>query len=135
MDYIFWSTLLHSATVLLVIASYDIACSWSTNLFKRHKRMYKAKTWTAAIATIAFIFLVPKLHCPTHGKPCRTESAFDYQPGVGRTHAETIEQQWGHMGGLATSIREMGPGARQFTLDDHWSGWNHRKKVGLGEQE
>lgn len=37
------------------------------------------------------------------------------------------------MGGLATSIREMGPHARQFTLDDHWSGWNHGKRISLGE--
>lgn len=132
MDYIFFTTLL-AAGIATVVLSYDIACSWSVNLFKRFKAIYTARFWINAIATIAFVFLVPKLHCPTHGIPCRTIHALDYHPGVGRTHGETIEQIWGHIGGLRTSIREMGPYARQFTLDDHWSGWNHVKRVTLGE--
>lgn len=47
------------------------------------------------------------------------------------THGEGVETIWAHSGSLATWSRENGPGARRLILDDHWSGWNWRKYVGL----
>ena len=51
--------------------------------------------------------------------------------GVGMTHGESVETIWSHSGSLATWSRENAPGARRLVLDDHWSGWNWRKYVGL----
>lgn len=52
---------------------------------------------------------------------------------MGRTHGETVEQEWAYINLAALSTREMGPGARHSALDDSWGGWNWRKILGLGE--
>jgi len=51
---------------------------------------------------------------------------------VGRTHGETVEQEWAYINLAALSTREMGPGARHTALDDSWGGWNWKKVLGLG---
>ena len=51
---------------------------------------------------------------------------------MGRTHGETVEQEWAYINLAALSTREMGPGARHATLDDSWGGWNWRKILGFG---
>ena len=51
---------------------------------------------------------------------------------MGRTHGETVEQEWAYINLAALSTREMGPGARHTALDDSWGGWNWRKVLGLG---
>ncbi|KAE9403692.1 hypothetical protein BT96DRAFT_955932 [Gymnopus androsaceus JB14] len=45
---------------------------------------------------------------------------------------EGIERGWAHMGPVATSTRDMGPGNRHEVLDDHFMHWNWRKLTGLG---
>lgn len=67
-----------------------------------------------------------------HGFECRTRYSFNWQPGVGRTHGETVEQEWSHINGAVLMTREMGSGARHAALDDHWGGWNWRKLVDIG---
>ena len=59
--------------------------------------------------------------------------SFNYTPGVGCTHGETVEQEWAYINLAALSTREMGPGARHSALDDSWGGWNWKKILGLGE--
>ncbi|KAJ3477374.1 hypothetical protein NLI96_g10506 [Meripilus lineatus] len=56
------------------------------------------------------------------------------EPGVGRTDGEGIERDWSGLNSLATSIREMGPGSRHDTLDDHFGDWNFRWTVALPEE-
>lgn len=53
-------------------------------------------------------------------------------PGVGRTDGEAPERGWSHINPVATSTREMGPGSRRDTLDDHFSDWNWKKTTGMG---
>ncbi|KAJ7210362.1 hypothetical protein GGX14DRAFT_565567 [Mycena pura] len=55
-------------------------------------------------------------------------------PGSAQTDGEGIERPWAHIGGVASSTREMGPGSRDDTLDSHWSFWNWTKLIGLGER-
>ncbi|EIN04247.1 hypothetical protein PUNSTDRAFT_138639 [Punctularia strigosozonata HHB-11173 SS5] len=105
MDYILWSTLLLVGCMLPIAISYDIACQWKQNLWKRH-------------ATLPTTFA--------------TELNFLLHENTGLTHGETIEQEWAHIGGIATMTRDMGPAARHHTLNDHWGSWNFRKTVGLG---
>lgn len=76
---------------------------------------------------------MPKFHLPAHGPKCQVQYSFNYTQGVGRTHGETVEQEWAYINLAALSTREMGPGARHSALDDSWGGWNWRKVLGLGE--
>jgi hypothetical protein len=62
---------------------------------------------------------------------CQNNLSLSYIPGVGRTCGEDVETSWAHTNSLAPSTREMGPGARRETLNDHWNGWNFRKIVGF----
>ena len=52
---------------------------------------------------------------------------------VGVTHGESVETIWSHSMSLATWSRENGPAAHHLILDDHWTGWNWSKLVGLRE--
>ncbi|KAL0575644.1 hypothetical protein V5O48_006329 [Marasmius crinis-equi] len=53
--------------------------------------------------------------------------------GAGTTDSKGIERQWASLGPIGTSTREMGPGNRRDTIDDHVSSWNWRKVIRLGE--
>jgi hypothetical protein len=78
------------------------------------------------------VFLIPKFHLPSHGRSCQTKYSFNFVRFVGRTHGETVEQEWSHINGAVLMTREMGSGARHAALDDHWGGWNWMKLIGLG---
>ncbi|THU83963.1 hypothetical protein K435DRAFT_595662, partial [Dendrothele bispora CBS 962.96] len=56
----------------------------------------------------------------------------NYTHGVGQTDAEGIERVWSGLGGVATSLKEMGPGSHHDTLEDHIGHWNWCKVIGLG---
>jgi hypothetical protein len=76
---------------------------------------------------------IPNWHVNGHGAFCRENLSLNYIPGVGRTCGEDVETSWAHTNPLASSTREMGPGARRETLNDHWGGWNFGKIVGFRE--
>lgn len=109
--------------------SYDIACKWSINLLSRFKTFHD----DLDLSKFSIKYLVPKFHLPAHGPSCQGKYSFNYAPGVGRTHGETVEQEWAYINLAALSTREMGPGARHSALDDSWGGWNWRKVLGLGK--
>lgn len=133
MDYIFWTTLLVTGGVglglLWLAVSYDIACQWNVNLWTRFRGF--PPHYQAFIGTV-IRFFIPNFHLPAHGIKCHSIFSFNLNRWVGRTHGETVEQEWAHIGAVATSTREMGPGARHGTLDDHWQFWNFRKIIGMG---
>jgi len=109
--------------------SYDIACKWSINLYDR----FEMRHGDVDLSKFTITHLVPKFHLPAHGAKCQARYSFNYTRGVGRTHGETVEQEWAYINLAALSTREMGPGARHSALDDSWGGWNWRKLLGLGE--
>ena len=74
---------------------------------------------------------IPNWHVNGHGAFCQDNLSLNYIPRVGRTCGEDVEMSWAHTNSLAFSTREMGPGARQETLNDHWGGWNFGKIVGF----
>ena len=130
MDYIFLSTV-KEESVKMIKVSYDIACRWSINLFKRTKRY--SEDLHLPKDRFSLEYFIPKFHLPAHGPSCHTRYSFNYRPGVGRTHGENIESGWAHTNPAAVATREMGPGARHSALDGHWGGWNWRKVVGFGK--
>ncbi|EIN06945.1 hypothetical protein PUNSTDRAFT_33123, partial [Punctularia strigosozonata HHB-11173 SS5] len=135
MDYVFWTTLLVSTCVSFLVVSYDIACQWSVNLLRRITDGIEAGSYSSrfcALIEAPIRFFIPDFHIHGHGCKCQTKYAFPLNRGVGFSHGETTEQEWAHIGAVATSTREMGPAARHATLDDHWGFWNWRKTVALG---
>lgn len=128
MDFIILSTLVAIQLIYLVI-SYDIACQWSKNLKTRAGKYPPALK--AVTENLSLEAVIPRWHINGHGENCKTEFSFNYADGVGRTCGEDVESGWSHVNQLGTSIREMGPGARHETLNDHWGGWNWQKIVGF----
>ncbi|EIN06473.1 hypothetical protein PUNSTDRAFT_136333 [Punctularia strigosozonata HHB-11173 SS5] len=129
-DYVFWTTLQRMGAPLPVTVSYDIACQWKQNLWRRHAKLPAS---FASLGGIKLRFFIPSMHIRDHKALCRALYYFLLHRFVGLTHGETVEQEWAHIGGLATSTVEMGRSARRLTLDDHWNFWNFRKIVGFGD--
>ncbi|PBK91046.1 hypothetical protein ARMGADRAFT_1032119 [Armillaria gallica] len=78
------------------------------------------------------LYLVPKFHLPAHVLKCRDNFFFNFSAGVGHTDGEAPEHGWAATNALAASTKEMGPGTRQDTLDDHFGDYNWRKIIILG---
>ncbi|KAG2354985.1 hypothetical protein BDR07DRAFT_1381828 [Suillus spraguei] len=77
-------------------------------------------------------FFVPKFHLPVHITKCQTSLSFNWSHWVGRTDGEAPEHGWSNINPVASSTKEMGPGSRWDTLDDHLGDWNWKKVVNLG---
>lgn len=129
MDYFLLSTLRYHDHQRLVI-SYDIACQWSRNLLARCE-LYPENRISGSQAP-EILFLVPKFHLPAHIADCQIRYSFNLTPGVGRTDGEAPERGWSAVNAVATSTREMGPGSRRDTLDDHFGDYNWRKVTVIG---
>ena len=129
MDYVFLSSLI-GAMVAWIFVSYDIACQWSKNL---PSRIPKFPSWMQLdLLCILLRFGVPKFHLAAHGESCRSNFSLHFQQFWARTDGEGIERGWAHMNPVAMSTREMGPGFRHDTIDDHWSAWNWYIILNLG---
>jgi hypothetical protein len=130
MDYLFCSSVAEE-TLVEVVVSYDIACQWSLNLRERLKQ-YPSWMRVDHDGSQSYRFLVPKFHLPAHVQKCQTRYSFNYNINVGRTDGEGIERGWANINPVATSTREMGPGSRRDTLDDHFGDSNWKKTCTLG---
>ena len=129
MDWIFLSCLI-GITLLRLVISYDIACQWRKNLWERMTEYPEEMRLPSDLEVKVGI---PNWHVNGHGLDCQNNLSLSYIPGVGRTCGEDVKTSWAHTNSLAPSTREMGPGARRETLNDHWNGWNFRKIVGFRE--
>ncbi|KAF8176874.1 hypothetical protein K438DRAFT_1588036 [Mycena galopus ATCC 62051] len=128
MDYLFFSSLI-GITMLMLVASYDIACQWSRKLWSRAEKMPASMRLSSAMKVI---FKVPKFHLPPHVKACHAPFSFNYTKGVGRTDGEGVERNWSWLNSAARSISVMGPGAREDTIDDLCGFSNWKKTVDFG---
>jgi len=129
MDYIFGASI-QQFMVPLVLISYDIACQWFINLFKRID-----SHWPNEIKPrpgMNLIPAIPKLHEPMHQTANHQVYSLNYVPGVGLSDGECPERFWGPHNILGNSTKMQGPGSRQDVLDDHFGFWNWRKYVGQG---
>ncbi|KAK7015899.1 hypothetical protein VNI00_019007 [Paramarasmius palmivorus] len=131
-DWAVGSSQRHWGTFLIRILCYDIACQYHKHFFERMARL-------PAVASIGlhrdwWKFAVPKLHIQGHERSCQENFALHFILGAEQTDGEGIERHWANLGPIATSMREMGPGHRRDTLDDHFGGWNWLKISRLGIQ-
>ena len=127
MDYFFLSSIQRNCPVNLVV-SYDIACQWSKNLDKRINLYGESD----AFQKLSTTFAIPKAHLPVHQDSCKEEYSFNFLPRMGRTDGEPPERGWAATNAIANSTKEMGPGSRRDTLDDHFGDYNWRKITNLG---
>ena len=130
MDFFFFSTLSHIVLRLLVV-SYDIACQWSRNFHTRMAASFP-ESWPINQDKVNIRFLIPKFHLPAHIEKCHRDFSFNFTKGVGRTDGEAPERGWSGLNDLAHSTREMGPGSRQDTIEDHIGDRNWTKVVNMG---
>lgn len=129
MDYILASTLV-GATLSRLLIVYDIGCQWSRNLRARFSDL--PSDIDLDLNDVKITVAIPKGHIKAHGKSCQSKFSLNFLPGSARTDGEGVERDWAHMNALTASTREMGPGNRHETLDDHWGSWNWQKIVKLG---
>ena len=129
MDFILLSALA-PLLVAAVFISYDIACQFK---LKFSSRMPKLPADLHLPSSANLGWGIPKCHCPMHKVPCQAPHSLNLKPGVGRTDGEGIERSWAEMNRVANSTKEMGPGSRHDTLDDHLGHHNFRKYVALGK--
>ena len=129
MTYVLASALAHEQ-VQHVVYSYDIACVFDKNLRERISTL--PDHLQQRIADLVFSFFVPNFHLPAHRAPCHAPYSFHFGPGVGRTHGETVEENWFTMNKAAAQTKQMGPGTRQLTLEDHAGCHDHESSVSLG---
>jgi hypothetical protein len=112
------------------VLTYDIACQYHKKFFERLEALpspvhlsTKKEHWK---------FAVPKFHINGHERVCQENFSLHLTPGVGMTDGEGVERHWANLGPLGTSTREMGPGHRRDTIDDHLDHWNWSKMISLG---
>ncbi|KAK0505439.1 hypothetical protein EDD18DRAFT_1344252 [Armillaria luteobubalina] len=129
MDYALLKSLMTN-TPKSVIISYDIGCQWHKNLWKRIEQY--GPELALPIKPDNVIILVPKFHLPAHISECQEEFSFNLEPKVGTSDGEVLERGWAASNLVASSTKEMGPGSRRDTLDDHWGDNNWRKCVNIG---
>ncbi|KAK7022232.1 CxC2 domain-containing protein [Favolaschia claudopus] len=132
MDWMLWMSLAGYDELMMIVLSYDIICQWSINVWPRLSKYQSDLHPRAGTGYRRWIFLVPKFHLPAHIEECNIRYSFNLTPYVGQTDGEAPERGWANANPLATSTKEMGPGARRDTLDDHFNDWNHKKIIALG---
>lgn len=112
-----------------ISVSYDISCLWSKYLAWRAETIYPPNM----VRYVNLSYLVPKFHIAAHVPICQITYSHNYTPRVGRGNGEAPERGWEAVNAVAKSTKEMGPGARVDTLDDHFGDYNWRKITGLGK--
>ncbi|KAJ7459006.1 hypothetical protein FB451DRAFT_1097561 [Mycena latifolia] len=130
MDYMFFKSIAGTELVRFFV-SYDIVCQWHINIWIRMLE-YKNDEITLDGAGKFMTFLIPKFHLPAHIEACNLRFSFNLTRDVGQTDGEAPERGWANANPLARSTKEMGPGARRDTLDDHFNDLNHKKIIALG---
>ena len=132
MDYALLSTLTLDEPTLPkeITVSYDIACQWQPRLMERLSNLPEHVRIEVPEGTLRYA--IPKYHFMGHKEKNHHQFSYNMMPGVGRTDGEEIECGWSRHDATSGSIREMGPGSRQDTLEDHFGASNWQKKIGLG---
>ncbi|KAJ3717353.1 hypothetical protein C8R42DRAFT_551422, partial [Lentinula raphanica] len=130
MDYAFASFLRHHDPSLTKVVSYDITCQWHKNVIRRVKSLPSLIACDLGLQKLKFV--IPKLHIHGHQLSCQLKFSLNWLWGAGRTDGEGVERPWAHLGPIASSTRDMGPGSRHGTMNDHFGHWNWVKLIGLG---
>lgn len=130
MDYIIMSALKLLPDKLVKLISYDIICQWVKNLLQRVANF--PQHLFADIPLDNLRYAIPKYHFRAHKELDHNKYSLNLIKGSGRTDGEEIERNWTHHDETSGSTREMGPGSRHDTLEDHfgWANWQRLTRLG-----
>ncbi|KAJ7148083.1 hypothetical protein C8R43DRAFT_1129237 [Mycena crocata] len=131
MDYMFFQSIA-GTELLRFVVSYDIACQWHLNIWKRMQTYTPELRMREDDKRIFVTFLVPKFHLPAHIESCNLLYSFNLTRDVGQTDGEAPERGWANINPLAGSTKEMGPGACRDCLNEHFNDWNWKKIIAFG---
>ncbi|KAJ7437712.1 hypothetical protein FB451DRAFT_1193107 [Mycena latifolia] len=126
MDFILFSALLNTIIFYLIL-SYDIACQYGKNFWSRMEAL--PAPFHISVSKLRVWFKVPNFHLLGHKDACHSAFSFHWMWGAGRTHAETVEQNWEFTNGVASSTKMMGMGSQATTLEDMFGFHNWRRMV------
>ena len=129
-DFICMSALGHLPSFLPKVISYDIMCQWLRHLLERVARLPSHLQIELPEGEVRYA--IPKYHFNGHKEANHNQYSLNFMKGVGRTDGEEIERGWSRFDGVAASTREMGPGSREETLEDHFEFNNIEKYITLG---
>lgn len=133
MDYIVFSAIHHCGVSWRSITlSYDIACQYFRNLWKRMNSDHFPSKLRLDIRKTKVSAAIPKFHLAAHEVRCHTLYSLNLQPGAGRLDGEVIERDWAKLGGAANSTKEMSSGSRRDTIDDLCGDMNYTKLKTMG---
>ncbi|KAG1777221.1 ZPR1 zinc-finger domain-containing protein [Suillus placidus] len=104
--------------------------NWSKNLWDRLSKYSSHLQFRRDGKKVTF--LIPKFHLPAHIAACQTSFSHNLIKGMGHTDGEAPERGWANINPVATSTREMAPGSRRDTLDDHFGDYNWKKVTNFG---
>ena len=133
MDFILWSAMVLLDPALDKLSSYDINCQFSQHIRERIDRLPSHLQVRVRAITGELRYVIPKYHWYAHKEYDHSKYSLNLVPGVGRTDGEEIERNWSRHDGAAASTREMGPGSRHDTLEDHFGWANWQRLLRLGE--
>jgi hypothetical protein len=103
--------------LLVLVFSYDVMCIYCVHLWKR-LRDYFPSSSRHNLGEKGMIFLIPKFHFGAHEAKNHSQYSYNLQRGVGNTHGEVVEENWGDSNEAASQSKRMGPGTREDFLDD-----------------
>ncbi|KAJ3551391.1 hypothetical protein NM688_g4727 [Phlebia brevispora] len=130
MDYIVISALRRLGELPPLVLSYDIVCQWAINLYTRINEFSDESRLRLDDKDIQFA--IPMYHFRAHKEKGHNQYSLHLMEGVGRSCCEGIERNWPKHEETAASTREMGPGSRHDTLEDHFAYANWRVYTSLG---
>ncbi|KAJ7433022.1 hypothetical protein B0H11DRAFT_1759384 [Mycena galericulata] len=126
MTFLFFSSLLGFVLAYLIL-SYDIACQFSKHIWMR--MVILLEKFHLKIDKANVRWMVPNFHLPGHKKGCYSPFSFHWLWGAGRTHGETVEQNWEFLNGIAAATKLMGLGARATALEGLFAFHNWRRLI------
>ncbi|KAJ3536762.1 hypothetical protein NM688_g6792 [Phlebia brevispora] len=129
-DYIVLSVLKTLGELPPLVLSYDIVCQWSVNLYNRITAF--SDDLRIPLDKKSIRFAIPMYHFRAHKEKNHNQYSLHLMQGVGRSCCEGIERNWPKHEETAASTREMGPGSRHDTLEDHFGYANWRVYASLG---
>lgn len=129
MNYILMSSIIRVIAILVIIASYDIACQFFVNFFSCITGLPPKLQQT--VHTIKPKVL--KVHIVGHGPFCQSCYSFNWSKGVGWTEGEGIEQDWLMLNKVTPSTKEITPSGQWETIDNFCGYINWRKILSLSE--
>ncbi|KAJ6463641.1 hypothetical protein C8R47DRAFT_992530 [Mycena vitilis] len=112
-----------------LVVSYDIACQYRIKFWERISKMPVSIRPTLREDQVWW--KVPNFHLPPHKRPCHSPYSFHWMYGAGMTHGEGVEQNWAASNGAAGSMKLMGPGSRQATLEDIFGNHNYDRILAM----